>query len=180
MVGVWYFDILTISMVHVLLILWCTKYFYVWSTVHNLRYWEFSPSSYSIFASVDTAQFPKFRIRYWLYWTILSIWYTDTGVYAQYSVFRHSITNNVHAFMFTYWCPVFPMVIVFFSASFFLNSHMFPLHELGIFHSSLFEWHADARCRSHGVHILMSTCCHFSLCHYSFVSICIAFFYITS
>ena len=62
----------------------------------------------------------------------------------------------------THWCPRIdapfpPFAISSFPSDFsFLFGSIFYLSELGTFLSISFEWPVDARCRSHGVHILMS------------------------
>ena len=61
----WYFEILSIFMVDVLVILWDTKYFYGWRTGDTLRYQVFLWLSYC-----DT-------LRYFVFWWLTYCWHFE-------------------------------------------------------------------------------------------------------
>ena len=130
-------------MVDVLLILWDTKYFYGWRTVDTLRYSVLRPSlywlycPYSIFVRVGT-QFPVFLGSImWLYCMLKEREQNKKNVCVLISLSHPFVASSI------------------LSVSSFLFFWFFPLSESGTFLSLSFEWHADARCPSHDVQILM-------------------------
>ena len=131
----WYFEIQSISMVDVLLILWDTKCFDGWRTINTLRYEVFLPSSYClycpylIFARVDTALCSVFLD------SIL------TKLYTERTKQRPRIV-----------VPLSPLIL----PSFLSFGNIISFLSWILLLSVSFDWHAGARSPSYAVQILMS------------------------